>query len=140
MSVTGQLLQFPECGPAERRADAERAHCAISAVLSVCLACNKEIPHAPLSDGPVCGRVGARSRDRPHLNASPLCELMQIKNARLRCATKSNSIEIRLMVGRTRRNPMRFYFDISDRFAIRDEVGRDFKLTSEAVLHATYLA
>ena len=35
---------------------------------------------------------------------------------------------------------MRFYFDISDRFAIRDEVGRDFKLTSEAVLHATYLA
>jgi hypothetical protein len=35
---------------------------------------------------------------------------------------------------------MRFYFDISDRLAIRDEVGRDFKLTTDAVLHAKYLA
>jgi hypothetical protein len=35
---------------------------------------------------------------------------------------------------------MRFYFDISDRLAIRDEVGRDFKLASDAVLHAKYLA
>ena len=35
---------------------------------------------------------------------------------------------------------MRFYFDISDRLPIRDEVGRDFKLVSEAVLYARYLA
>jgi hypothetical protein len=35
---------------------------------------------------------------------------------------------------------MRFYFDISDRLAIRDEVGRDFKLASEAVVYAKYLA
>ena len=35
---------------------------------------------------------------------------------------------------------MRFYFDISDFRPIRDEIGRDFNLTSEAVLHAKYLA
>ena len=35
---------------------------------------------------------------------------------------------------------MRFYFDIRDRLAIRDEVGRDFKLASEAILYAKYLA
>jgi len=35
---------------------------------------------------------------------------------------------------------MRFYFDISDRLPIRDEVGRDFKLASEAVVYAKYLA
>jgi len=35
---------------------------------------------------------------------------------------------------------MRFYFDISDRLAIRDEIGRDFQLTSDAVLHAKNLA
>jgi hypothetical protein len=35
---------------------------------------------------------------------------------------------------------MRFYFDISDRLPIRDEVGRDFKLVSEAVVYSKYLA
>ena len=35
---------------------------------------------------------------------------------------------------------MRFYFDIRDRLAIRDEVGRDLKLVSEAVVYAKYLA
>jgi hypothetical protein len=35
---------------------------------------------------------------------------------------------------------MRFYFNVSDRPTIRDEVGRDFKLASEAVLYAKYLA
>jgi len=35
---------------------------------------------------------------------------------------------------------MRFYFDMSDRLPIRDEVGRDFKLASEAVVYAKYLA
>jgi hypothetical protein len=35
---------------------------------------------------------------------------------------------------------MWFYFDISDRLPIRDEIGRDFNLSSEAVLHARYLA
>jgi len=35
---------------------------------------------------------------------------------------------------------MRFYFNTSDRLPIRDEVGRDFKLVSEAVLCAKYLA
>jgi hypothetical protein len=35
---------------------------------------------------------------------------------------------------------MRFYFDITDRLPIRDEVGRDFKLVSEAVVYAKYLA
>jgi hypothetical protein len=35
---------------------------------------------------------------------------------------------------------MRFYFDISDRLPIRDQVGRDFRLTSEAVVYAKYLA
>jgi hypothetical protein len=33
-----------------------------------------------------------------------------------------------------------FYFNISDRLPIRDEVGRDFKLVSEAVVYAKYLA
>lgn len=35
---------------------------------------------------------------------------------------------------------MRFFFDISDCRPIRDEIGRDFALTSDAVLHAKYLA
>jgi len=35
---------------------------------------------------------------------------------------------------------MRFYFDISDRLPIRDQVGRDFELASEAVVYAKYLA
>ena len=35
---------------------------------------------------------------------------------------------------------MRFYFDISDRLPIRDQVGRDFRLISEAVVYAKYLA
>ena len=35
---------------------------------------------------------------------------------------------------------MRFYFDVRDRLAIRDEVGRDFELASEAVVYAKYLA
>ena len=36
--------------------------------------------------------------------------------------------------------PMRFYFDISDKLPIRDLVGRDFRLVSEAVVYAKYLA
>ena len=35
---------------------------------------------------------------------------------------------------------MRFYFDISDGLPIRDQVGRDFRLASEAVVYAKYLA
>ena len=35
---------------------------------------------------------------------------------------------------------MRFYFDIRDRLAIRDEVGRDFRMVSEAIVYAKYLA
>ena len=35
---------------------------------------------------------------------------------------------------------MRFYFDINDRLPIRDQVGRDFRLISEAVVYAKYLA
>lgn len=35
---------------------------------------------------------------------------------------------------------MRYYFDISDKMPIRDEVGRDFRLASEAILYAKYLA
>ena len=35
---------------------------------------------------------------------------------------------------------MRFYFDISDGVPIRDQVGRDFRLASEAVVYAKYLA
>ncbi|HTF61922.1 MAG TPA: hypothetical protein VK638_04330 [Edaphobacter sp.] len=35
---------------------------------------------------------------------------------------------------------MRFYFDTSDRLQIRDEVGRDVSLASEAVVYAKYLA
>ena len=35
---------------------------------------------------------------------------------------------------------MRFYFDMNDRFPIHDEVGRDFELASEAVVHAKYPA
>jgi hypothetical protein len=35
---------------------------------------------------------------------------------------------------------MRFYFDISDRLPIRDQVGRDFRLVSDAVVYAKYLA
>jgi len=35
---------------------------------------------------------------------------------------------------------MRFYFDISDSLPIRDQLGRDFSLISEAIVHAKYLA
>jgi hypothetical protein len=35
---------------------------------------------------------------------------------------------------------MRFYFDISDRLPIRDELGRDFERASEAVVYAKHLA
>lgn len=35
---------------------------------------------------------------------------------------------------------MRFYFDISERLPIRDQVGRDFRQASEAVAYAKYLA
>jgi len=35
---------------------------------------------------------------------------------------------------------MRFYFDTSDCRPIRDDVGRDFNLPAQAVIHAKYLA
>ena len=35
---------------------------------------------------------------------------------------------------------MRFYFDINDRLPIRDQVGRDFRQVSEAIVYAKYLA
>ena len=35
---------------------------------------------------------------------------------------------------------MRFYFDLRDRLAIRDEIGRDLRSVSEAVTYAKYLA
>ncbi|THD64542.1 MAG: hypothetical protein E7813_16475 [Bradyrhizobium sp.] len=35
---------------------------------------------------------------------------------------------------------MRFYFDIRDKLAIRDEVGRELESASEAVVYAKYLA
>ena len=35
---------------------------------------------------------------------------------------------------------MHFYFNVSDRLPIRDEVGKDFESVSEAVVHAKYLA
>jgi hypothetical protein len=41
---------------------------------------------------------------------------------------------------REEERPMRFYYDIHDRLAIRDEVGRDFKLASEAIVYAKHLA
>jgi hypothetical protein len=39
-----------------------------------------------------------------------------------------------------RRRPMRFYFDLRDKLAIPDEIGRDLKSVSEAIVHARYLA
>jgi len=35
---------------------------------------------------------------------------------------------------------MRFYFNIQDKLAIADEVGREFALASDAVIFAKYLA
>jgi hypothetical protein len=35
---------------------------------------------------------------------------------------------------------MRFYFDVRDKLAIRDEVGRDLATASEAIVYAKYLA
>jgi len=35
---------------------------------------------------------------------------------------------------------MRFYFNILDKLAIADEVGREFALASDAVIYAKYLA
>jgi hypothetical protein len=35
---------------------------------------------------------------------------------------------------------MRFYFNIHDKLVIRDEVGREFALASDAVVYANYLA
>jgi hypothetical protein len=43
------------------------------------------------------------------------------------------------MFDETRRRQMRFYFDVRDKLAIRDEVGRDLTTVSEAVLYAKYL-
>jgi hypothetical protein len=43
------------------------------------------------------------------------------------------------MIGE-RRHLMRFYFDLRDRLAIRDEIGRDLRSVSEAVVYAKYLA
>jgi hypothetical protein len=36
--------------------------------------------------------------------------------------------------------PMRFFFNIQDTLKIRDEVGREFSLASEAVVFAKHLA
>jgi hypothetical protein len=36
--------------------------------------------------------------------------------------------------------PMRFYFNMRDKLAIEDEVGREFALASDAVIYAKYLA
>jgi hypothetical protein len=44
------------------------------------------------------------------------------------------------MVDGRRRCQMRFYFDLRDKLAIRDEVGRDLETVSEAVVYAKYLA
>jgi hypothetical protein len=44
------------------------------------------------------------------------------------------------MIEKIRRRRMRFYFDISDKLAIRDEVGRDLRSASDAVVYAKYLA
>ena len=35
---------------------------------------------------------------------------------------------------------MRFYFNIQDKLAVQDEVGREFVLASDAVVYARYLA
>jgi hypothetical protein len=35
---------------------------------------------------------------------------------------------------------MRFYFDLRDQLAIPDEIGRDLKSVSEAIVHARYVA
>jgi hypothetical protein len=35
---------------------------------------------------------------------------------------------------------MRYYFDIREKLTIRDKIGRDFKLVSDAVVCAKYLA
>ena len=35
---------------------------------------------------------------------------------------------------------MNFYFDLNDRLAIRDEVGRDLKGLDDDIAHARYLA
>lgn len=54
--------------------------------------------------------------------------------------------KIKMMIGKCRmvdrigREPMRFYFDVRDRLAIRDGVGRDLGSVSQAVSHAKYLA
>jgi hypothetical protein len=35
---------------------------------------------------------------------------------------------------------MRFYFDMRDKLTIRDQVGRDLKTVSDAIVYAKYLA
>jgi hypothetical protein len=52
----------------------------------------------------------------------------------------NTKVGARHMVGGRRRRQMRFYFDIRDKFAIRDEVGRDLESVSKAVVYAKYLA
>jgi hypothetical protein len=49
-------------------------------------------------------------------------------------------VRARRMVGEKRRRQMRFYFDIRDQLAIRDEIGRDLETVSEAIVYARYLA
>jgi hypothetical protein len=44
------------------------------------------------------------------------------------------------MIDARRRRPMRFYFDLRDKLAIPDEIGRDLESVSDAIVHARYLA
>jgi hypothetical protein len=62
-----------------------------------------------------------------------LCRLPTLMNI-------NTKVGARHMVGERRRRQMRFYFDIRDKLAIRDEVGRDLESVSEAVVYAKYLA
>ena len=60
MDVAAEMLQLPQFGPVERRAEAELAHRAIGAGLPAWLACNQGNLHAPLQDGPGRNRVMRR--------------------------------------------------------------------------------
>jgi hypothetical protein len=46
----------------------------------------------------------------------------------------------RRTLGNGRRCQIRFYFDIPDTLAIRDQVGRDLKTVLDAIMYAKYLA
>ncbi len=79
MDMAAEMLQFPQFGPVERRANAELAHRAFGAGMLFVCALQPEKPSCSLQDGPAQRPVCAPGLQRIYLSQSPRPRLMQIK-------------------------------------------------------------